>query len=498
MLRLLFVYLFIYLFLHYGYTQKYDYQWAFGYGSNLSNGFGISLLNFNENLVIIEAYAEPEMFELDSGASFICNREGELILMTNNCEVINKDFNIIEGGEDLTPGTIHNEYCQNGDYPAAQSTLFIPEMSKDSIYYLLHKDTEIWDEQQDLVSRHFYLSTIIERIDGSFYLKEKVLLSDNNMIVNRLTAGINHSQDKWWTYAIDYASNRFHFFLIGGDAGYEALEVQEIGIDIHNFDLDIGQTMFSPDGQLLALNSEVDGVLLYDFDNETGQLSNFRSISYPNMDTARGLVFSPNSRFIYLSTAEHMYQLDLEETDTSMTIVHLGYVRSFDDDGWPVGLGYMYLGPDCRIYISPGTTSHYMHTIHQPNLKGMDCELEERSMRVPTNVKFHLPNLPMYRFNGNCDSTIAWGIPTDISAPVVVEEFKVYPNPATDRVTVVVPESWGRETLMLTDISGKVIKIIPVHQRVTIELPSQDLGNGIYFLSPSTHKEYSLKLVIGQ
>ena len=101
---------------------------------------------------------------------------------------------------------------------------------------------------------------------------------------------------------------------------------------------------------MIAFNSKI-GVHLYDFDNETGNLSNYRKIEYPDQENvAKGLCFSPSSRFIYVNTAEEIYQIDLQEMDDPYFIK---YYRTFDDGGWPVGLGMMFPGPDCRIYICP-------------------------------------------------------------------------------------------------------------------------------------------------
>ena len=488
-------FLFLFFVLSICYSQKYDYQWPFGDGDDFSIGFGISTLNFYDSEITTTPYAEVPVFELSNAGSFICNNSGEIVLMTNNCEVFNHNFEVIPNGDTVTPGIIYNDYCESGDYPSSQVSLFLPSMYTDSIVYLLHKDEEIWDAKQDVVSRKLYCSTIVQKADSSFYLKDKKVLYDDVMITSRLTA-VTHSDGKrWWTWTAGYDSNVFYKYLIGGQNGVEGPFEQAIGIPLKNKELSIGQTAFSPDATKLAINNEKHGVMLYDFNNTTGELSNYKSIPYENMETAEGLVFSPDSRFIYTNTAEDMYQIDLQNNDE---VVHLGHYRSQAPNGWPVGLGSMYLGPDCRIYVSSGTTTPFIHVIHHPNAKGKDCTFEERAIYTPTRLEFDLPNIPMYRFNGSCDSTLVWKIPVGVEE--VAKEKKgmhVTPNPVQHTATIVLPEAHSCTQLHICTISGSVVQKIDVlpGQR-TLHLSTAPWPSGMYFVSAVGTDILSFKFVV--
>ena len=257
-------------------AQKYDYQWPFGYGANFENNFGVSILDFNDQSTTVSPFAETETFNMGYASSFICNAEGQLILMTNNCVVLDRNFNVVEGADTLTPGVIYDEYCHSSfgsSYPSGQCSMFLPEYGNDSTYYLINKDIEISFIMEDVISKNTYLNVIVRRDDGSFYVKERQKLIDNmHMVSRRLTACIHSNGEQWWTWAINYNSNRFYKFLIGGEDLLQGPIIQEIGIDLKSKDMDIGQASFSPNGQLLAINSETYGLLLYDFDNSTGEL----------------------------------------------------------------------------------------------------------------------------------------------------------------------------------------------------------------------------------
>ncbi|MBL7826900.1 MAG: T9SS type A sorting domain-containing protein [Saprospiraceae bacterium] len=464
--------------------QKFDYQWPFGDGHSISTGFGVSLLDFNNGHVTVSPFAETDP-EMSNAGSFICDENGELMLLTNNCQVFDRNFQVISGGDSLTPGTTFNNFCTEfGDYPANQSSLFLPAMDNDSVIYLLHKDSELSDVLQDVVSQHFYLSVIVRKQNGSFLLKEKILLLNTNMVVNRLTACLHQDGVRWWTWVAGYDTNKFYKFLIGGSAHVQGPFIQQIGIPLINQELDIGQAAFSPDATYLGINNEAHGAMVYRFNPETGELSTPQIFSYPNMNTAEGLVFSPDSRFIYLTAGRDLYQMDLQETDPSASTIHLANVSLPDETGWPIGVGYMYLGPDCRIYIGPGTTTFYIHTIHQPNEKGVNCNFEINAIKAPTRLEFNLPNLPMYRFNGQCDSGIGWGNVGAVEPEKPGQSVQIVPNPVSNQATILLPKDQSVSALLVLDMFGRMVKRIDVFDMQTeIVLFTDGLPPGIYFLN---------------
>ena len=480
-------------------AQKYDYQWPFGDGHTIANGFGISLLDFNNGQVTVSPFAETDP-EMSNSGSFICDENGELMLMTNNCEVYDRNFQVISGGDSLTPGITFNTFCADfGDYPADQSSLFLPAMDNDSVTYLLHKDSELSDALQDVVSQHFYLSIIVRKPNGTFYLKERKLLLSTNMVVNRLTACLHQDGLRWWTWAAGYNTNKFYKFLVGGPEVVQGPFVQQIGIPLLNQELDIGQVAFSPDAKLLGLNNEAHGAMIYRFDNETGAFSDPKTFPYPNMNVAEGLVFSPNSRFLYLTAGRDLYQMDLQDADPAASTVHIALVSLPDETGWPIGVGSMYLGPDCRIYVGPGTTTFYIHAIHQPNEKGLDCQFEINAIRTPTRLEFDLPNIPMYRFDGQCDSNIQWGITATNDPGQRERGLIVFPNPVSDIATITLPSFREYHSLLVYDLLGREIRRIELADGQTeASLVTTSFTPGVYFLAAEWNVGATLKFVVSR
>jgi hypothetical protein len=471
-------------------AQKYNYQWPYGYGSNLALDFGFSKIDFNNQQVTISAIGELDHFDFGYNGSFICDKDGQLQLMTNNCAIRDKNFNIIEQGDTLTPGITWDNYCADnggyyGDYPASQANLFLPELSNDSVYYLLHKDANISNFYQDVISQNFYLSIIVKRENGFFYLKEKKKIKEGVMSPRKLTACRSTDGTKWWTYVIDYNSNKFYSFEIGGIELIGTPVLSTLGIAIDN-DETAGQATFSPNTKILAINSNRNnGVLLYDFDNATGVFSNFRKHIYTDLSSfAEGTAFSPNNRYLYLTIGRHIYQMDLEVTNPSDEVYDMGEVSFQDETGWPVGVGFMYLGSDCRIYVGPGSTTYYIHVIHNPNEKGFNCNFEVKAIRSPTNLQFELPNTINYHPQGLCDSTIAWGIPvktTEIAAPL--DKIKLYPNPADEVVIVSLLALAQHSKITVVDVYGNVIESLGVFVgQSEVRLSTINYPVGIYFI----------------
>ena len=459
-------------------AQKWDYQWPMGY-SNAPLA-DVSILDFNEGEVSTNVlFQTVDDFTIGSTGSFICDKSsGEVILMTNGCRVYDADLQVVSGSDTLSPGPTYNNYCED-EYPAYQSILILPNPTTDSIYYVLHKDGEINNTFQDVVSHKLYLTTIVRYSDNSFTVVEKRLLLDTLMNVGKLTACINHDGTKWWTWTTGYDTNKFYKFLIGGTEIVEGPFEQEIGDPLYNKILGIGQTAFSPNTKVLGLNSGDKKVKLYDFDNETGELSNFRAIPYPDDgDGARGLVFSPNSQLVYVGTVFNLYQIDM----LNSSVEHIAYHMSYDEFNWPVTIGYLHLGPDCRLYADCGSTSHFIHVIHHPDEKGEGCEFQARAIPTLSTINFEFPNIPMYRFDGACDSSITFpvsGLAIELDGQP--QAVSVAPNPCSGVMTVTLQVQATRQVrLLLFDMMGRSVldKALTAARN---ELDVEGLAPGLYF-----------------
>jgi hypothetical protein len=472
------------------FSQKWDYQWPMGYEFLSTTIPDISLLDFTQDTLSIYGYAFVNNLGFGRNASFICDADGQIQLVTNNCAVYDTDFQLVMGSDSLTPGWGYDTHCGDqsyGGYIGIQLNVFLPQIGSDSIVYLAHKDNIINDVPFDVLSTKLYVSTLVRKSDGTYYLKEKRQMLQGLYNTNRLTACLHADGDKWWAGGmVNYNSNEFNWVLIGGEQDtVQGPFAQAIGPTLLNQKIGISQIAFSPDAQKLAFNSDVlHQVFLYDFDNTTGLLSNPRQLSYPagEDEIGLGVSFSLDSKLLYANTGNNLYQLDPADS----SVVHIAFHASLDEDNWPVNMGNITLGPDCRMYIDPGSTTYYIHVVHHPNERGAACGFEARALRSPSNLVFNIPNLPMYRFNGACDSTIQFPYKDTVSVAVQLPSMEeegalVFPNPVRDHFTVQFQERVpSQAVLQLYDGLGRAVleRELPAYNNV---FEAGGLAPGGYF-----------------
>jgi len=76
-------------------------------------------------------------------------------------------------------------------------------------------------------------------------------------------------------------------------------------------------------------------------------------------------------------------------------------------------------------------------------------------------------------------------------------DLKIYPNPFSSQTIIKFPNpSNNFYKLIITDLSGKVVKLIPNINNSKIVLNRQNLSKGFYFLELRGPKIYKGKLII--
>ena len=470
-------------------SAQYDMQWIFGYGQDRDLKFGFTLMDFNEGELEVDYYgpALNSNFSLSFAGSFICDTTGHWSLMSNHCKIYDRAYEAISGEHIITPTGLSDNCIRDGgvdgrNYGSYQSFIFLPDLEAPSKTYALHKDMHIDFENQDLYTENFWFSTITKE-DSTYGFDKKYTINDSRLFVQSLTAIPNKEKNGWWVLMPHQNSNAFDRYLARADTVVR-LDTQRIGLPYYISEIDIGQSAFSPKGNYFAKNTEAHGVLLYAFDTQTGRLSDFRTIPYPDsQNVAKGLCFSPNERFIYVTTAENVYQIDLAQDDE---VIHLGYFRSFDEFGWPVGLGMIFPGPDCKLYVSPGSSTYFLHAILSPNEKGADCQFVERAIELPTSVPHHLPNIPQYRYLNGCDSTIYYPFTTSTD-PLPGRNQKrmdIYPNPVLSEVHLLFPSVEQHKQLIILNTDGQKVQDIHLTRGSNeTSVDVSDLPAGVYWIS---------------
>jgi hypothetical protein len=230
---------------------------------------------------------------------------------------------------------------------------------------------------------------------------------------------------------------------------------------------------------------------LYDFDRNTGQFSNFEQIIIsPEEIFGGGLAFSPSSQYLYVSTLNDLYQLDLWSGNIAASKILVGEYDGFLDP-FETWFFRMQPGPDCRIYMRPGNSHFSWHVINKPDEPGLACDFRQHSFKLPFSNFRAMPYFPNYRLGTTptypCDSTIVVNLVTPVAEPEpIAMGVRVWPNPvkAGGVLRLELPEGWPegkRGKVLLYDVLGReLLSEELVAGAGKLVLP-ESLEAGIYF-----------------
>ena len=137
----------------------------------------------------------------------------------------------------------------------------------------------------------------------------------------------------------------------------------------------IGYLKSSPNGEKIAIahsqngnqeggNSNNGSCWVYDFNQETGQVSN--PIEVLSNDSFYGVAFSQNSEKVYFSSNSGVQQIDLTAVNLpdSATFVYQDFAF----------MGAMQLGPDGKIYVCNTNDQSTLDVINDPNATAADVD----------------------------------------------------------------------------------------------------------------------------
>lgn len=480
--------------------NKRDYVWVRGYDQNaIQPGGEGTLINFNGGEVSFN-FIDNEMNMRLMNAS-ICDPEGNLLFYTNGCFIADASHQKMLNGDSLNyPGLIYDNNCGNGaGYTAGGGATILPHPDSSEIYYLFHvKKTfhQLNPNEFEFFGHPLYYTKVdMSKNNGLGAVIEKNQIAIADTLHQGHLAAVKHANGKDWWVLIPKDRSNIHFSVLFTSDGLSDVYQQEIG-DAQLGDGDgVGQAVFSPDGTKFAKYEGASQLYLYDFNRETGELSNFQKICADSSLFGGGIAFSANSRFIYVANPSRVFQFDTWANDVAESKILIAEWDGFSVGGiHPVSFNRLLLGPDCRIYINTPSTTSYMHVIMNPDLLGQDCDLRQHAIMTPSWLNRSLPNFPNYRLGVEptypCDSTI--NLETIVSIDHIFSDqnqIKVFPNPTNDKINF----------SLMKGVEGKIIFYNSIGQMVeSKKLSTQDLEyqwslrhlkNGIYYYSIFTKNE---------
>ncbi len=475
--------------------SKQDYVWLFGQDMNTSafNGY---LFDFNNPPMQVREH--DNNIGIGSANASICDPEGNLLFYMNGCAVMNRNYQMMPNGDSLSYDEIWEVFnfgCNRG-FPFFQDNIILKSPSSENEYYIIHKPS-LYNGNGNIDSLPIWYSIVDMTSDeslGDVVQKNVVLDNSKNFLSSYLTA-INHENERdWWMIQAPTDDSVFHTFLIANNGIFLDTIQPSNYLFTRSKTSASGTAKFSPDGTKYTLYNETDGLLIYDFDRETGILDfKKRIITYDTSGIGIfcSLEWSPNSRFIYTATRTHLHQVDLWEEDIQENGIRLIDTYNGTQDPFSTTFFLMAQAPDCKIYMCPTSGTRSYHVIHRPDELGTACNFVQNGLKLPQTSNFGgMPNFPRFRVDeeDKCDPTL-----TSVFGDGVYyrRDLRVYPSPSDGRYTVELPEDFSNGVLTIINPEGNIIKQqkILIHMNaVNIDISSVPAGYYQIELYPDEHK----------
>ena len=434
--------------------NKYDYVWHIGYSAERTRPDLLPLygfqLNFNNGKVKIDTMKRS--YDFQETVASACDSTGRYLFSSNGCKIFNKNFDIMENGDDLNQvpqSTLSNSCVVTGSKSEiiknGALSLPIPD-SKDTLFAFFRTEmNEVRVLQQRLLPLNLYYSIINMKANNGL---GKVMVKNQVIVRDTLDGGdinaVKHANGKdWWVMTRKFISNKFFTFRVSAN-GLDSSFIQSLGEPTVLISQGGGQAGFSPNGLKYAYFTSRDQLMLYDFSRNTGKLSNFRRIMIPhelspNDLVFSGLAFSGNSKFLYVFAATQIFQVDVEAADIQNNILE---VARYDAVAAPFAYPTAgWLAPDCKIYFVSGNGLNYFGYIRYSDRKGVACQVLQGVIKTPytSAIVGGLPNNPNYRLGviptHPCDSTIDFRVSTSETLLPKVN-FVLFPNPTTNELSI--------------------------------------------------------------
>jgi hypothetical protein len=440
---------------------------------------GISKLIFNPNSI---NYFKDSLNKINISGTYtgLSTPVNNHFVYSNGYTVANKNHDTLLYGTGLSPGGTYNNWSALGN-PTSFSSILLPLPGSDTFMAMIHNDNF---NTNSLHAQNLYLSIIdptFNNNQGAVTIKNQVAANDTFTVGGILVSRHANGRDWWILLKRNYLNDFFTFLLT--PLGIELKQIQPMGGPIGRFG---GQGAFSPDGNILAGFSNAYQLRIYDFDRCSGQLSNMQ-YKYITNQTAGGVAFSPNSRYLYINSWEQLWQFDLESADVlnSQTLI-AEYDTTFPDPatGLLPGYGFMYLAADGKIYLQ-NFSGVMLNVINNPDMPGQACNFVQNQIQCPTYYYATVPtyvNLNLMQEPGSICDTLGVGN-EEIKTNNL--QLKIAPNPSNGNISIEFPVQEISGMLYVYDVNGKLVYseyVSPYTYIKNINLQGK-LSSGMYALS---------------
>ncbi|QHL88453.1 T9SS type B sorting domain-containing protein [Nibribacter ruber] len=333
-------------------AQRQSNNWYFGNAAGLdfSSGTPSPLLNSAMNTT--------------EGCATFSDQQGNLLFYTDGLTVWNRNHQPMPNGTGLL-----------GNSSTAQAAVVIPAPGKPQQYFVFTND----NNARPNGLRYSIVDMSLAGGLGDVTSKNIYLTAQ----VSEMLTAIRHpTEQAYWVLAHRFGSDVFLAYKI--DAYGIRPGISSSAGGVHSADPAgtgaIGCMKFSPDGTKLAVASKAVGAEVYDFDANTGLVSN--AIKVTGIHQGYGTEFSPSGSLLYFTTTgnQQLFQVDLKAGNAAAIAGSTLLISAIGQDGATryVG-GSLQQGPDGKVYVARPTSEH-LGVINAPEVRGPGCMYVDRGV----------------------------------------------------------------------------------------------------------------------
>jgi hypothetical protein len=421
---------------------------------------------------------EQPLMDLGPGdhTNTICDKNGNLIFYTGGCFIGNRKHEIMMNGDSINSSYIYQiGLCKYGDFPMLNSNIILPFPDDEQRYIILNLDQGPKIPTSIIPLSHHLLYQVVDMtLDGGLGgVVQKNAIAIDDYLDYGSVAAVKHTNGRdWWVVVPQFNSNCYYVLPITPQ-GVGIPVLQCMGFEFGNL-TGGGQASFSPDGKKYA-RIEADNALMFmQFDAEQGVLSDALQLDYNKIYSYfHGANFSGNSRYLYITTDESIYQFDTDANDIQSTVTWVGGMRPDTLQQGQGAFGPMMLATNGRMYMSCTGLGRWFSSIERPNCPGLACDARVHKIYLPStnydnnNTQPHFA-IPQQDFN--CDANSA-------DEPRGAYQLTLWPNPALEKIMVNLPV---RGRVYIRALDGRVLSSQEVSEgpcSISLHLPQ-----GMYLL----------------
>jgi len=388
-------------------SQKQAELWYFGEKCGIDFRSGDAVAQTDQN--VMTAF---------KASAIICDSLGNLLFFTNGNKVWDRNVTLMPNATGLA-----------GDLGATQPAIIVPNPGNSAQYYIFTVDILKFTDSLTYTTKGLSCTIIDMNERGglgdaiSSFLNKSML----SPACQKITAVVHKNTRDYWVIAHEWDSDKFYAYLLT-ESGIAAPVVSSAGTvngghrnDVNN---SVGYLKISPDGKKLAAAvSQKKLIELFDFNNETGTVSNAKSYTTtkPGVNPY-GIEFSPDSRYLYATVFEtggvvqaaapsYVFQFDTRSGMNNPVIV---------DSVVGLRVAGMQLATDGRIYLSRTNNilskRDSLEVIYNPNRPGNACNFDRinniagssfpllgrKSIYSLPNLVQSFVNVPPFRWDSVC------------------------------------------------------------------------------------------------